>query len=98
MSIDLNHRFELRKDICSPSGYIRAGRVLTGHEWKEKFPDCSEFAWLEWFFDLDKIEPEPPKDKLRDVVKDVFNEHGLHSLSYMDAAEEVVKRWENRKK
>lgn len=98
MKPDLNHRFELRKDISTPNGYTRAGKILTGKEWKKLYPGCLEFHWREWFIDLDKVEPEPPKDELRELVREVFKERGLRSLSYMDAAVEVVNRWEKRKK
>jgi hypothetical protein len=89
-----NDILELRKDVTTPIGYTRAGKQRSASEWDAIWPGCIGLSWREWFINLSIVEPEKPYDPLRDLVRQVFKEHGLHSLSYMDAACEVVKRYE----
>lgn len=80
--------FELRKDINTPNGYIRAGTRKTKAQWEVLFPES--FTWgdhYEWFIDCSKPVTEPYERSVEEqIVHDVFQSRGLQSISYKEAA------------
>lgn len=82
--------FELKKDINTPDGYKRAGTKATREEWEKLFPTAFQFGGKndEWFIDLSikQDDTEQKQNLIWDVVNDVFEKHGLHSISYKQAA------------
>lgn len=85
--------YELRQDIWTPSFYIRAGLRKTEREWKDKLGDFNMEWASEWFIDLEKHADTRPVDELNELIKTVFSEKGLNSISYMVAAREVAELW-----
>ena len=81
--------FELKKDINTPDCYIRAGKRKTKEEWEQLFPKAFQFFCNdEWFIDLTPKEEQPKYEKsiVEKLVDEVFDSHGLLSISYRKAA------------
>jgi hypothetical protein len=87
---ELFNMFELKKDINTPDYYHRAGTKATKEEWEKIFPKAFQFGGTndEWFIDLSikKDDTEQKEELVWNVVNDVFNRNGLHSISYKEAA------------
>lgn len=87
---ELFKMFELKKDINTPDCYKRAGTKATREEWEKIFPNAFQFGDRneEWFIDLSiKVDDTEQKENLVwDVVNEVFEKNGLHSISYKQAA------------
>lgn len=86
---ELFKMFELKKDINTPDCYKRAGTKATREEWEVLFPKAFQFGTNdEWFIDLSikQDDTEQKENLIWDVVHDVFEKHGLHSISYKKAA------------
>ena len=83
--------YELRKDVDIPGNYWRAGLQKTEKEWIEIFHMYPlHFQWCQdWFLCLTPPDPEKT-DRVREIVKEVFSDKGLKSISYKEAAEECV--------
>ncbi len=85
--------YELRKDVWMPGTYWRAGCQKSEKDWKQIFgiPEGQPMSWeKEWFIDLRPVEAQP-QDEIRELVKEVFTKHNIHSITYMDAACECVR-------
>lgn len=90
--------FELKKDINTPSEYIRAGEQKTKAEWEKMFPKSFIFNSNEWFIDMTppeefesyRVSPEEA------IVNEIFKKKGLHSMSYREAAIEAVVTYKKR--
>lgn len=82
---------ELKKDIVLPGQYIKAGTQRTREDWLERFPKIADWDWKDWFINLSEL-PPPAKevDLKRQVVNELFDAHGLHSVSYKAAAVEAI--------
>ncbi len=82
--------FELKKDINTPEMYKRAGTKATKEEWEKIFPKAFQFGDMneEWFIDLSikQDDTEQKENLVWDVVNEVFEKNGLHSISYKQAA------------
>lgn len=85
--------YELRKDAWQPNGYWRAGIRKTQAEWCKEFNNPNLTMWNDWFLDTSKVEEKDDYDELYQLVKDVFEKKGLHSISYKEAACEVAQLW-----
>lgn len=72
--------------------YIKAGTQKTLEQWEQKLGKINKYDISEWFYDLSKPQPEPERDEIRDVINEVFDQHGLLSITYKQAAREVVTR------
>ena len=83
-------KYELKKDISTPNGYIRAGVVHTESEWQELYPKCSCYGNSEWFISLDKSSIQVDSSIEDTIIKDVFSRLGLRSISYKQAALECM--------
>lgn len=81
-----------------PGCYLRAGTRKTKEEWKVIFPNANIEWEREWFIDLSQKEPTFKKEKLDEIVDEIFESKGLHSLTYKEAAREVAVRFYNYKK
>lgn len=82
--------YELKRDIWTPSIYIRAGFRKTEAEWKERLGEFDMKLASDWFIDVDKNEAERPIDELKELIDAVFSEKGLNSISYKEAAREIA--------
>ncbi len=87
---------ELRKDISMPNKYQRAGFTATAALWEQDFPGCTGLMWREWFINLSEPKSEIQTDPIRDTVREVFTNRGLKSLSYMDAACDAIKAYQEK--
>lgn len=85
--------YELRKDAWTPSGFWRAGIKHTQAEWAREFNNPKLTMWTDWFIDTTKVEEPTDPDELYQLVKDVFEKKGLHSITYKEAACEVAQLW-----
>lgn len=87
---ELFKMFELKKDINTPDCYHRAGTKATKEEWEKLFPKAFQFGGVndEWFIDLSikQDDSEQKENLIWDVINEVFEKHGLHSISYKKAA------------
>ncbi len=78
--------FELKKDICTPNSYIKAGVKKTKEEWEKLYPHCFS-AQEEWFIDLNNYEEKKDEPKIIwDIIDRIFTEKGLSSISYKQAS------------
>lgn len=87
----MKDKFELKKDICTPDYYIRAGIKKTKKQWQKLFPDAFTFKSNEWFIDLSVKEKANVGIVVNDIVDGVFKKKGLHSITYKDAAVESIR-------
>jgi hypothetical protein len=85
--------YELRKDIFTPSGYIRAGVKKTSREWEAIFPICNCSGNTEWFIDIQNKPVEFFDAPEAVIVNYIFNKHGLASISYKQAALECLSKY-----
>jgi hypothetical protein len=88
-----NKIYELRRDIWTPALYIKAGFRKTEAEWKERLGDFNIKWQSDWFIDIEKEATQKPKDKLKILIDAVFEEKGLYSLTYKDAARQIAEAW-----
>lgn len=86
-------RLELRKDICTPNKYERAGTIKTFKEWKQLLGPINEYAIDEWFIDITISKEAEPVEKIDQIIKRAFKKRGLHSLTYWDACREVARKY-----
>lgn len=86
--IILHNMFELKKDIKMPGHYYRAGQQQTKEEWLQIFPDGFDFDWRDWFIDLKALEDSQyqPINLIQELVNEIFDRKGLHSISYRQTA------------
>lgn len=83
--------YELRKDICMPGSYMRAGIQKTRKEWKILFPHIINFDWeREWFLLLG-VPNKQSVDQIQEIVDEVFDKEGLKSISYKEAAAKAIR-------
>lgn len=85
--------YELRQDINTPAFYIRAGKRATEAQWKERLGDFCIRWCSEWFWDTSIKEDPMEVDKLKELIDAVFEENGLRSISYKEAARKVAELW-----
>lgn len=85
--------YELKRDIWTPAFFIRAGFRKTEAEWKERLGEFNMKWSDDWFIDCSKIEEGARVDELYELVKTVFHEKGLYSITYKEAAQEVAELW-----
>lgn len=85
--------YELRQDAWTPSGFWRAGIRHTEAEWRQEFNDPKLIMWNDWFFDTSIVKEKDNCDELYQLVKNIFEKKGLHSISYKEAAAEVAELW-----
>lgn len=83
---------ELKKDALFPDRYIRAGERKTLEEWEKIFGKIAESELDIWFIDLDKLKLKNP-DPLTDIINEVFEYEGLHSITYKQAARIIARRY-----
>lgn len=90
--------FELRKDINGPQGYFRAGLQKSRNEWEKLFPKSFTNSLYkdEWFVLVSDVDED--KDPLNEylVIKKVFEEQGLHSITYKEAAAKCMRIWADK--
>lgn len=86
--------YELIKDIDMPGRYIRAGARKTAAEWKKMFPEISwKFGHREWFMGVPANNaPRQQPGRINEIINEVFDRHGLKSMSYKDACRKVVEQ------
>lgn len=90
---DTEKIYELRRDARVPNGYWRSGMRKTHKEWAKEFSTSHLTLWNDWFIDCSKIEEPDSTNELYQLVKDVFEKKGLHSITYKEAACEVAELW-----
>ncbi|CCH01932.1 hypothetical protein FAES_3926 [Fibrella aestuarina BUZ 2] len=95
MDLSLEKRtYELLRDIALPNKYMRAGTRKTGAEWIAlgyAQSGTRQVLCPRWFRDLTTA-PTVIQDPLKAFCRDVLAEHGLYSLTFIDAAAECVRR------
>lgn len=98
-SMEKEKIYELSKDInVEGLMYIRAGKRGTEQYWKSIFPNIINIQYnhKDWFIDVEEHEKRmaeiaQKKTKEEDIVAAVFNEKGLLSISYKEAAVHCLK-------
>lgn len=89
--------YELKKDICTPNGYVRAGLRNTRAGWEKDWPNAFDFHSNEWFIEIKADTPiETDTDMEYEIVRDIFEKRGLHSISYKEAAVACIKEYKLR--
>lgn len=81
------------KDIVCPNMYIPAGAVKERWVWAGLFPNMSDYKWNDWFISIE-IQPAPAPKQPDTIVNEVFKKHGLHSMSYKQAAIAACQQYE----
>lgn len=94
-------QYELKKDVSTPAGYWRAGSRKTEQEWRKEFNIKPKYPF-EWCKDWFIPPPEEENyhiDEVKEVVRSIFENKGLASITYKEAAEdccrEVLRRFYN---
>lgn len=86
---------ELKRDIITPNSYMRAGVKKTKEEWEKLFPHCS-VNLNDWFVS-DSDEKINDNDLAWHIVDAIFEENGLTSIAYKQAAVKACIEYKNRK-
>lgn len=94
----MKNRFELLRDITTPTEYIRAGEIRTGEEWEKSFPGCmTDPTFSTWFLDMSKFSPEEVRpDLASQIIDEVFKDEGLQSVTYKLAARKILTEYIKR--
>lgn len=86
--------YELKRDIWTPSDFIRAGTRKTETHWKERLGDFEMTFESDWFIDLEEQEKiDRQIDELDILIKTIFSKQGLNSISYKEATREIAESW-----
>lgn len=98
-TVEVEKLYELKKDIISPEGYLRAGITKTKSEWVTLFPSSfsANFIIAEWFICVEGIEEQTTVNPdIITIVRDVFVQRGLRSVSYEMAAVRCIEIYRDK--
>lgn len=89
--------YELRKDITTPNGYIRAGKRKSKSEWLKDYPNAFDLGSEEWFINVSvPVVEETEEDNDWKLIGEVFERKGLRSISYKQGAFLVLQQYKER--
>lgn len=89
--------YELRKDICTPNGYTRAGQRKSKAEWLKLYPNAFDLGSEEWFINVSvPVIEKTEEDKDWELIREVFDRKGLKSISYKEGAFLVLQQYKER--
>jgi hypothetical protein len=85
---------QLKKDVKIPGRYFRAGETGTLEQWETIFAAKILKSDIdEWFIDMNKIKQPEKQETLTKIINEVFESHGLYSMSYKHAAKVVALKY-----